>query len=170
MWIKIKKKINKSNIEKPFINSELIFTENIIIVLFLSPFLFGMYDNSFLSVLYIFIIIYAITALLFRKIYFYSDYLIILYPTRFIFRKRKIKYSDVKKIKYIHGKSAYGVPEIQIRLKNTIFFHFYLSLSVKKRKEVLRKLYEIGLNVEIKSDAWEDNRILKDIKKGKDID
>ena len=161
--------INKSDIEKPFINSEFIFIENIIIVLFLSPFIFGMYDNSFLSVLYIFITIYTTTTLLFRKIYFYSDYLIILYPTRLFFKKRKIEYKNIKKIKYVYGKSGYAVPEIQIRLKNTVFFHFYASFSEKKRKEILQYLYKIGLNVEIKSKDWEDNRILKNVEKNKEI-
>ena len=149
---------------KPIAISEYIFIENIILLLILSPFLF-LNINNLHSYIIVIIIIYTTTIFLFRRIYFYSDYLIILYPARFIFRKRKIQYSNIKKIRYIYGKSAYAKPEIQIRFKNTIFFHFYLSLSVKKRKEVLKKLYEVGLNVEIKSDDWEDKRILKDLKK-----
>ena len=160
----MKNKTKNYRLDLPLVISEFIFLENIILIFILSPFLLGVYDDTYLSVFYIFGIIYITTILLVRKIYFYSDYLIILYPTRLFFRKRKIMYSNIKKIKYVYGKSAYATPEIQIRLKTTVFFYFYISLSEKKRREVLRKLYDIGLNVEIKSNKWSDNRILKDVK------
>ncbi len=150
--------------DKPVAISEYIFIENILLLFFLLPFILSLKNNIY-SYIVSSAIIYTTTVFLFRKIYFYSEYLIIFYPARLIFKKRIIKYSNIKKIRYIYGKSAYDIPEIQIRLKNTIFFHFYISRSRKKRKEVLQKLYKIGLEVEIKSDDWEDQKILKETEK-----
>ena len=159
---KMMKKIPKNN--KPIASSELLFIENIIIafILLFPLFLYGLNNVKFTGLIILFVIIYFSTTLFIRKIYIFSDYLIIKYPTRLLFRERGISYSRIEKIIYIYGNSAYSIPEIRIKIKRSIIPVIYITLSYKKRKEVLQKFFELGLSIEINSKYYKDKNILKD--------
>ena len=107
-------------------------------------------------------VVYLSSVFLIRKIYLYTDHLIVYYPARIIFRKRRIKYSDIRKIRYIHSNSAYAVPEIRISRKGSSLPIIYASLSYTKRKEILKALHKAGVTVEIDSEHIKDKDILKE--------
>ncbi len=149
----------------PIVKSEIIILEYVLLLFFIIPYLF--FQNiTFQFYLLVGFIYYIISVFVIRKIYYFSDNLLILYPTRIFLRKRKIEYSRISRIRYIN-QGMRQIPEIQIRFKHTPFFHFYVSISRKKRYELLNYLYRSGLNIEIKSDDTKDNEFLSSLKNEK---
>lgn len=155
---------------KPLSSTELIFLENVVLIfLVLIPAYLFLIPFSIIRLIILLILIYVSSFYLIRRIYFYNDHLIIYYPTRFILRKKEIFYSTILKVKYVHSKSAYALPEIQIKLKNKLIPIFYLSTSYKNRKEVLSLLNNLGLKVEIRSQLTKDKKILNNFKTNKTL-
>ena len=146
--------------------SELLFIEYVVfigVVLTLLPMIrSGSGDDIWLWINVGGVVVYLSSVFLIRKIYLYTDHLIVYYPARFIFRKREIKYSDIRKIRYIHSNSAYAVPEVRIYRKGSSLPLIYASLSYKRRKEILKTLHKAGVTVEIDSEYQKDQDILKE--------
>ena len=147
--------------------TELLFVEYVIltgVVLTLLPMIrSGSGNDVWLWIIAGGAVVYLFSVFLIRKIYLYTDHLMVYYPARIIFRKRKIKYSDIRKIRYIHSNSAYAVPEVRISRKGSSLPIIYVSLSYKKRKEILKTLHKAGVPVEIDSEYQKDQDILKEV-------
>ena len=151
-------------LEKALISSGLLYIEYVVLLLIII-FISNPFSKvlSFYNILFFFLLFYIPSIFLIKNIFVFPKYLIIFYPTRFFLRKRKIKYSEIEKIKYIFSNSAYSIPEIHIIIKQKKFPIIFVSLSFIKRKQILNILNKLGLTIEIHSDHKKDkNLITKD--------
>jgi hypothetical protein len=112
------------------------------------------------------LVCYVIWALLINRYYFYEDEIKIVYLFRFINREKKVFYSDISEIRYIHTAGA-RQPIIVFIYKGKYFSKvFFPSNSCShrrfnKRKEILLFLHSKGIPIVVNSIFKRDSEILK---------
>lgn len=84
------------------------------------------------------VVVFILSQFTLKKIFFYNDYFLIFYPFRFFKRKKKYRYSDIKKLKFSAGSRLGHGFEFKIY---RLFFRvsFYLTYDAHYSPVLLKK-------------------------------
>ena len=125
-----------------------------------------MSGQKILLIYLILFIEYVLSTYWFNLYYFFSDKLIIYYPTRIFNRKKSILYSQLCLVKYTNIGGKANVPTIILKYLSKKLSYFSLPsnsfscYSYNKRKEILKFLASKGIPIEINSVFEKDENIL----------
>lgn len=102
-----------------------------IVISFLTPDYLFVNKNVF-YILICFFSVYVLSIFMLKIHLFYSEYLLIIYPTRILIKQNKIIYDDIEKIKYIKSTKQYRI-FISYKIDNKFNFNSLSPLWNKNK-------------------------------------
>jgi len=111
-------------------------------------------EISYLYISIAFALLYLVGHFSLKEVIFYKNKVLIYFPTRIIFRKRKLEYRSISNVKIKNIKGPYQRPYVILNYKkgfnNPIFFghRSFMYDSIRELRDLLQYLDSISIDIE----------------------